>query len=247
MVSLAGLLRIGSRGLRPWPELSLDAALVFLAVGGAWATASRWGMRPMGFEPVIVLLTGIHFHYAGLALPLMAGLAGRASPGPASDAAAIAVVAGVPLTAAGITATQLGTGPALETVAAVLTSGAGMLTGWLHLRLVGSPGLPAAARAAWGLVAASLAISMALSATYGLRFAAAGGLDWLTIERMRALHGTANALGFAAAGLVGWTLASIPPATATTAAATATTAAATTTTAAAATAGNPRDSAPPGP
>jgi hypothetical protein len=45
---------------------------------------------------------------------------------------------------------------------------------------------------------------MALAALYGSR--AFLPVSWLDIPWMRALHGTANAFGFALAGLLGWWL-----------------------------------------
>ena len=44
------------------------AAFLFLPVGAAWAVADRLGWQPMGFQATIVLLTAVHFHYAGFLL-----------------------------------------------------------------------------------------------------------------------------------------------------------------------------------
>src|SRR5262245_43176279 len=141
LVAGLGVGRLARRGFRPLAEVCLDAGLMFVAVGGVWAVADRLGFRPLDFEPVIVLLTATHFHYAGFALPLATGLAlrtegisppsGRAGgvsplsqaggsrpPSPPARLAGVGVVAGVPLVAAGITATQLGWDPWLECLAA---------------------------------------------------------------------------------------------------------------------------------
>lgn len=184
------------------PDLAIDAGLVYLAVGGVWALLDRWGARPLGFEPVIVLLTAIHFHYAGLCLPVLTGLAGRVVGGRTAGAAAAGVIAGVPMVAAGITLAQLGLGTALEALAAWITAVAGLLTASLYLRLASRPGAPAVARALWALAGVALGASMVLAGLYGTRAAfPVAGLD---IPRMRALHGSANALGFALAGVLGW-------------------------------------------
>ena len=79
------------------------AGLIFLAVGGAWTVASRFGLRPLDFKDIIVLLTGVHFHYAGFVLPLLTGWAGRRLRTTALRVAAVGVVVGVPLVAPGIT------------------------------------------------------------------------------------------------------------------------------------------------
>jgi hypothetical protein len=205
IISLAGLVRIWQRGLAPWEELCLDAGLAYLVIGGGWTVLARWGMRPLNFEAIIVLLTAIHFHYAGLLLPLFTGLAGRTLGGAPARAAALGVVAGVPLVAAGITATQLGLGPWLECLAACLTVLAGLVTAWLHLRLSGQSTRHWLVRALLAVAGLSLAGSMFLAALYGCRYYAP--VAWLSIPWMRALHGTANALGFGLAGMLGWSMA----------------------------------------
>ena len=58
------------------------------------------------------------------------------------------------------------------------------------------------ARILWAVAATSLFFSMSLAALYGLRYFI--DVSWLDIPCMRALHGTANALGFAVAGLSAW-------------------------------------------
>jgi hypothetical protein len=208
LVALVGRLRIGRRGFRPLPELCIDAGLIYLAIGGGWTVLSRLGARPLDFEPIIVLLTAIHFHYAGFLLPLLTGLAGRqlggagGAGGAASRWAALGVIAGVPLVAAGITATQLGCGPWLECLAVGLTTLASWLVAWLYLTLARNSGQRSSVRALWLLAGGSLVFSMVLAGAYGLRFFMAG--EVLDIPWMRALHGTANAFGFALAGLLAW-------------------------------------------
>jgi hypothetical protein len=55
------------------------------------------------------------------------------------------------------------------------------------------------------VAAVSLAASMLFSALYGSRFFLP--LSWLDLPWMRALHGTANALGFGLVGVVAWSAA----------------------------------------
>lgn len=203
LIALFGLWRL-RRGSRSLSEVCVDAGLIYLAIGGAWAVSDRLGFRPLDFDPVIVLLTAIHFHYAGFALPLVTGLAARRLDGGTARLAAAGVIAGVPLVAIGITSTQLKAGPLIESLAAWVLAAAGILTASLHLRLAFAPGRPAV-RCLWTVAAVSLAGSMVLAAMYGSRFYIA--LSWLDIPWMRAFHGTANALGFGLAGLLAWVMA----------------------------------------
>src|SRR5262249_31700122 len=110
LIALIGLGRIWQHGHGPLHELCMDAGLVYVAVGGAWAVLDRLGTRPLGFESVIVLLTAIHFHYAGFVLPIVTGLAIREVGGRVAWGAGVGVIVGVPVVAAGITATQLNLG-----------------------------------------------------------------------------------------------------------------------------------------
>jgi hypothetical protein len=203
VLALAALGRVYQRGLRPIALLTIDAGLVLVVVGGLWAVADRLGIRPLQFDAVIVLLTGIHFHYAGFALPILTGLAAQRLPGRIATMACVGVMAGVPLTATGITTSQLELPLAIETGAVWLTSIAGLLTAWLYLRLATDRSERTLPRVLWGVAAVALAFSMVLAALYGTRHFAA--LAWLDIPWMRALHGTANAFGFALLGLLGWT------------------------------------------
>ena len=55
-------------------ELSIDAGLIYLVVGGIASVMVGADLRPLGFSATIVLLTAAHFHYAGFVLPVIAAL-----------------------------------------------------------------------------------------------------------------------------------------------------------------------------
>jgi len=77
LISIHGLSRLLSHRARTLAEISVSAGLVYLAVGSGWLIMSRLGLQPLGFGDTIVLLTAVHFHYAGFAAPILSGLAGR--------------------------------------------------------------------------------------------------------------------------------------------------------------------------
>ncbi len=209
VMALLALLRFLRRGLRPPPDLAIDAGLAFPLVGAGWAFLDRADVHPLQFATIVVLLTAVHFHYAGFALPLLTGLAGQARQGILANLAALGVIAGVPLVATGITASQLGSGPLLETVAAGITALAGLLAAWLHLRLVFDPSRPTRARLLWAIAGLTLAAGMVLAGLYGSRsWFPLSGLDY---PRMWVFHGTSNALGFSLCGLIGWSIAGSAP------------------------------------
>ena len=224
LLGLVGLLRAWRRGGTPLSELAVDAGLIFLPIGGGWALLHVLGEQPLGFKPVIVLLTAIHFHYAGLVLPVITGLSGRRLPGRFSSLVAGGVTIGVPLVAVGITTTQLGGPPVVEALSAWVTAAAAIGTSVLLLRLVRTGGVPLASKVLWTVSAVSLCGAMVLAALYGARTwldllpdswqllpvrDPSGKIENLEviIDWMRAWHGTANAIGFALCGCLAWTIA----------------------------------------
>lgn len=199
VVAISGLTRLIVSRPRRLDEICTIAGLVYLAVAGIWTAISRFGVRPMGFEDQIVLLTAVHFHYAGFVLPILAVQAGRALDCTAARFAELGVVAGVPAVAMGIAFS-----PILEWLAASVLAGACVIVAWLEFRL-GLTSNERPARWLWIASAASLCVGMFLASIY-----AAGeywGVKWLTISQMLPTHGALNAIGFAMLGLMAWNLA----------------------------------------
>jgi hypothetical protein len=199
------------RGGRFVEEWAIDLGLGYLSVGAIWFTAHRFGYDLLGFYPEIVLLTGVHFHFAGFAAPVIAGMTGRvvrAKRGciPTSLFVATGIVmAGPPLVAAGILWSMT-----VEALSAVILA-LGVLTlaiwmGQVALRWTHGFG----PRGLLLVAAGSLLLSMTFAVFYALReWVVIAGLDIPTMARV---HGVANALGFALAGMLAWLV--IRPATA---------------------------------
>lgn len=200
-----GVMRMKRGGLRRGLDLlCADTALIFSAIGGLWTLADRAGLQPLGFAPTIVTLTAVHFHYAGLLLPLYAGLVQREFWfWRFSSQAAVGVVLGVPAVAVGITTTQLGWGPSIEAAAGCGLALAGAAVAVLHVRIALESKRSLSTRLLLGVAGASLFFGMVLTALYAMR-AFAQPFPWIGIPQMRAIHGTVNALGFGLCGLLGW-------------------------------------------
>lgn len=190
----------------PRPPACAWVAYLYLVIGAFWAFLDRLGAKPLDFEPVIVFLTAIHFHYAGFLLLVLTGLAIRESPGRFGRITNLFVIAAPPLTAIGITATKAGSAPGLECLSALFMAIAGLLVARLYLGLMLNARKPLLARLLWGLSALMLTAGMALAAIYGVRFYWPGAKKspLFDIAWMRAIHGTINSLGFALPALIGW-------------------------------------------
>jgi hypothetical protein len=184
------------RGTIAWCAAS---AWLFLVVGAMWTTADRAGWQPFGFDPVIVRLTAIHFHHAGFSAPLLAAWTAQNLPGHGSRITCKLMMAGVPLTALGITASRLGWWPGWETGSATVMVAAGLATagqcGRLSFRET-----DLLTRLCLMVAAVALTLGSVLALSYAWRFARVPLVP--DIPSMRALHGSANAIGFGLLGLV---------------------------------------------
>lgn len=201
---------IGFRKLMQNPaELCFIVAQLYIPIGAIWLLASRLGTEPLGFKEPIILLTAIHFHFAGFAAPILAGLTGR-HLNPSHDTSsntllsrlysviAVIVMLGPAFVAVGITFSPViealaGTVLALGyTGLALITIRAGLQQGhWL-------------ARVFLAISALSAVVTMFAAAMYALR--TFDLLPFLSIPQMVAVHGWGNAVGFVFCGLLGWGL-----------------------------------------
>ena len=202
LVALFGLARLTSRGFRQLEELSIDAGLFYLPVAGAWLVIYRLGVQPFGYGEIIILLTVVHFHFAGFATPIIAGMSGRVLAGrnyPRKVFAVVifAVVAAMPLVAAGITFS-----PWIGFVGALLLTVGLALLAVLTIGWVG----PAISLAKWRALlligALSSCAAMVLACLYA--YSLATNTLILTIPTMAMTHGLLNAFGFVTCSLFAW-------------------------------------------
>ncbi|MFC9428757.1 YndJ family protein [Streptomyces sp. NPDC056987] len=199
LMALGAVVRVArNRPLVPGPaEVAALTALATPSIAAVALVAERWGHQLFGFGPTILRLTVAHFHFAGFAAALTAGLVCRAVPGPAGRFAALSVPLGTLTVLTGYF-----TGEAIELAGAVILT-AGMWTvavlTWRDIR----PG--ARDRFTRALLAVSsgvLAATMVLALSWAL--GEATGLPHPTLTWMAATHGLGNALGFALCSILSW-------------------------------------------
>ena len=200
-------LRLCRGGLARLDALFPAVSFTYSLVGAAWLVASRLGLNPMGFQEPIVLLTAVHFHYAGFAAPLLARPTGRAFGHGGKSTLAIAlyrVVAPGVLLGPGVLAMGFVIGPRVKLAAALILALSEVCLAFLFVS-----GLvrirPFAAQLLLTLAAASVAFSMALAAVWAI-----GEYPlqpFVNLDQMERFHGTANAFGFTLCGMLGWLLA----------------------------------------
>lgn len=181
-------------------QWAISAGQIFLIVGGLSSVADRFGLQPLGFDAVIVLLTAVHFHFAGFIFPLLTGWVYQQKPDQISRFAALMAVISVPLTFLGITFSKISGNYIPEAVAAAAVAAAGWACGWGLLQISGNARSPWPVRILCIIAGLSLFFSMTLALAYAIRPVYA--IDWINIPNMRAWHGTVNALGVGVSGVL---------------------------------------------
>ncbi|MEV5580217.1 YndJ family protein [Streptomyces parvus] len=177
--------------------IALLTALVAPSVAATALVAERSGHELFGFDLGILALTVPHFHFAGFAAALVAGLVCRVSDGPAGRFAALSVPLGTLLVLVGYFI-----GDWAELAGAVVLT-AGMWTvGLLTWRMGHEEGRDRTTRFLLLCSAAVLVATMLLALSWAL--GEATGLPHPTLTWMAATHGLGNALGFALCSLLAW-------------------------------------------
>jgi hypothetical protein len=208
LVAWWGLLRFLAHRFTRADLVCLAAGMAYLPVGGVWLVLSRLGANPLGFGDVIVLLTAVHFHYAGFALLVIAGMTGRQliiyAPRLrlAFRIVAIGLIAGMALVATGITFTAVTGSLALEVVAVVVFAASVLGLSYLTIFHVAPTLTPSLARVLLFIAGAAPVLTMLLAAAYAV--GRTTGAWSVSIAQMIVWHGWVNAIGFVGCGLLAW-------------------------------------------
>jgi hypothetical protein len=204
-----------------WPTLKLGSEIVLLKKRrlldfvrvfalGYWATGATFVVfyladySPLGFDPVIVSLTGAHFHLAGFVLSVLVYCLMEQRPGNTTRALGWASLFGMPLVAFGITSSKLGLPTMLEQISALLFSLFVLMVLSQQISMFLNSSFSKTARWLWLGGVACMLIGIALAGLYAVRFQVP--VEWINIPNMKLWHGTLNTLGFGWLSLLGWEL-----------------------------------------
>jgi hypothetical protein len=165
-------------------ELGTLAAFGFLAVAALFLLFDRLGFQPGGFSADIILLTAVHFHFAGFGLLFVAST--LAATHPMVRGSVFGLLAGIPITAAGFV-----TGSTALSAAGALVTGLSGIGLALALLVDRSP-LSTPRRAALRVAGLALLIGMPMGIAWSVAIAL--GTSFLDIDRMARTHGAVNAL-----------------------------------------------------
>ena len=200
LIALSGLTRL-LKWIPGYSEAAMTAGMIYFPIGGAWLIAWRLGYRPLGFGTAIVLLTAMHFHYAGFAANVITSMVGRTIDRAVGvyKIVVVGVIVGTPLLAAGITFS-----PTLEVIAASI----------LALSLIGlsilivSTVVPNIRNAAsrWLLLFGSVFVFAAMIFAAAYSIGSVSEHPIVSIPQMVQSHGIANAFGFTLCSLLGFSI-----------------------------------------
>jgi hypothetical protein len=198
-LALDGLDRLIRTRLKSFNEFCFAVGEGYALVGALWLLASRFGLEPIGFHEPIVLLTAIHFHYAGLMAAVLAGLVAtsmRTSP-------FLRIALSCAVLGPGLLGLAFLAGPKLKlaAVALMVVGGCGIAFGTFRAGLAGAAGIGGRLL----LVGSTcVIIGMALAGIW-----AVGEYpfhNFVNLEQMARYHGVLNSMGFGLCSLAGWTL-----------------------------------------
>lgn len=193
------------------PAICSAVALIYLPIGGLWLVLARWGLRPLGYPPDIVVLTAVHFHYIPLAALVMTALIGQVSsvtklplPRNLFHFGAIGLLVEPLMVAAGNTLAHLTGNQSLLSAASTLLALTLILLTLLSLRFIIPSTTSPIARGL--LLVSSTAVIFTMLAAGAYALGPATGAWTITISQMVVIHGWINALVFGLCGLLGWRL-----------------------------------------
>ena len=200
-VAWEGARRIARYKMTSFSQFCFAAGEGYLAVGGAWLVMSRLGVHPAGFQEPIVLLTAVHFHFAGFLTGLLAGLAWNEFL-PRGGAALRTLIAGAIL-GPGLLGLAFLAGPKFK-LGAVVMIVAGQLAIAATMARIGIRRVPDAQ--GWLLLASSSALiaGMILALTWAIGEYPLH--SFVNLAQMEQVHGVLNAIGFGLIGLSAWAL-----------------------------------------
>jgi hypothetical protein len=211
-IAWGGLHRLMTSRAQSYPQFCFAVAEGYIAVGGIWLVMSRAGLHPAGFQEPIVLLTAVHFHFAGFLSSIFAGLTygwlqstGWAKP--------LRVLLLGTIFGPGLLGISFLVGPKLKLIAVTLIviGQCGLAAGMARFGATLFLGTPISRLASPHRLAGLLLATAAACVVAGMVFAALWALGEYPLQpmadlsQMERIHGTLNAAGFGVLGLLGWT------------------------------------------
>ena len=187
----------------PWERLPVAGGWLLIAVGGLWFTCLIVGNSPWDYDLRFTMLTALHFHFAGFALPILAGKLIHFSQKNKLPVTKVLITT-CPILLVSIPSVGIGIAysPSIEIVASISMLGCCILIAVYQIYCAGF----IKSHGGWllSISATALLASCIMAIIYAV--GEYTGNQLLSIPLMIVSHGTLNSLGFSLLGLVGWTI-----------------------------------------
>jgi hypothetical protein len=201
-LALDGLQRLIKTRTKSFPDFCFAIGEGYALVGALWLLASRLGLQPVGFREPIVLLTAIHFHYAGLMASVLAGLVATRLKPEGVTSLFFRIGLSCAVLGPGLLGLAFLAGPKwkLAAVGLMVIGECGVALGTFRIGLSDS-----------GAIGGRLLLAGSACVIFGMALAgiwAAGEYPlhaFVNLEQMARYHGVLNSVGFGLCSLVGWT------------------------------------------
>lgn len=204
LVAVLSLLR---NSTRRYQLLPIAGGWMLISVGAYWFGSLLLNHHPLGFDRRFVILTAVHFHFAGFALPVITGRLIKHiefnQPRLSRLLTALSPLMLISILFVGI---GIAYSPLVEVFASLILVGCCIVIAMSQIYC--APQLLTAPSWGLSLSGTSLILAACMAALYAV--GEYSGNRILTIPIMIASHGTLNAFGFSLLGLVCWACLSAP-------------------------------------
>ncbi len=187
----------------PWDRLPVAGGWLLLSIGGLWFTSLIVGNSPAGYDLQFTMLTALHFHFAGFALPVLTGqLIHFSQKNKLAVTKLLIITCPILLVSIPFVGIGIAYSPTMEIIASISLLTCCILMAVCQIYCAGfikSHGGWLLSISATALMASSIMAIIYAMGEYT-------GNQSLSIPIMIVSHGTLNSLGFSLLGLVGWTI-----------------------------------------
>jgi hypothetical protein len=195
---------VGSEQFGKTKRMLLSLAYFDLIFGAAWLVISRSGLRPLGFQEPIILLTAVHFHYSGFATALIASATLHEFERKRMSLPGLPQLVWLIVLLPFVVAAGFVFSPLLRMVSTIALStcvtALAMILWWLAKQMEST-----AARIYMRCATSAATVAFSLAGLYAL--GEYSGKEWINVPGMANSHGVLNALGFVLLSLLAWVIA----------------------------------------
>ena len=199
-IGWGGINRLLTFRIESFLQFCVAVGEYYIAVGGVWLVMSRAGLHPAGFQEPVVLLTAVHFHFAGFLSSIFTYLTlGWLQT--TNWAKPLRIILLGTLLGPGLLGISFLISPKLKLAAVVLIviGQCGLAVGMARISATIARGVSSVLLM---LAALCVAAAMVYAAIWAL---GEYPLQPMTdLSHMERIHGVLNSIGFSAIGLLGW-------------------------------------------